>query len=155
MSKKPQLIIIGVTSSLAGAFLKHVSEKSEQKIYGLMRRSISLSSHPKESYRESLSRSQNVETVEYDGTQTDLLKHIRTLTGLLRSSDIPIKVLNLASDSCISVLKFLQENSIPTLTIGSGSVIDWKKGRLQIAGLAANEKTREFASYIEEKARSE
>jgi len=157
MNSLNRVIVLGITSSLAGSLLCRFPETSH--VYGFIR-SLDGDDHLttlKKEYRQTLRENKQINLVDYDGTDKDL---IFRLTEMLRGDgpNIPTKVLYLSTKVSMNVLNALSDyDNVKTLTIGSGAVTDWGNQRegFNIVDLAQSEGTRGFASYIEGKARAE
>lgn len=156
-SSTNRIIVLGITSSLAGSLLCRFPETSH--VYGFVR-ALNGDDHLttlKKEYRQTLRENKQINLVDYDGTDENLIER---LTGMLRGDgpDIPTKVLYLSTKVSMNVLNALSDyDNVQTLTIGSGAVTDWGNQRegFDIVDFAQNEGTRGFASYIEGKARAE
>jgi hypothetical protein len=147
------VIVLGVTSSLSAAVLKRLGNSS---IYGFVRPldpSQKLS-EMKQSYRDSLKKD-NVSFIDYDGSDNDLQSKLSQF--LDQRPNIKPKVLYLSTHVSTPILNFLRDSNVPTLAIGSGAATDWGMDRpgFSIVELSQNDNTREFAEYIEGKARAE
>lgn len=146
------IIVIGITSSLAGRFLSQLPKQCVTT-YGLVRPVQSNSHHLKVEYRDTVRSRENIVFVDYDGTDKDLSEKMNCLLDDNQSS----KVLYLSTKISLDILRQLRSRKVQTLAIGSGATTDWGNGRdgFDIVELAQNENTRGFAEYIEGKARAE
>ena len=144
------VIILGVTSSLAAEVVSRLKDK---KIYGFIRKEDETQLSQRRMYRQK-DFVGVIDLIEYD---SDLFKPLSSLVFLLKNSDRQFKVLNFLPNLPVRVLKFLREiTRVEVLTIGSGAVVDWMKGKQDIVALSQiNPDTKLFASYIEEKIRAE
>lgn len=143
------VIVLGVTSSLSGSVLNVLKGR---KIYGFIRKRDDNEVSQRSKYRKDNLKGL-VDIIEYD--EDNLLKPLSSLVSLSKSSNRKIKVLNFLPHPMLDILGFLRDNGIDVLTIGSGAVVDWMKGKHTILSLSQKEETKPFGSYIEGKLLSE
>ena len=132
------IFLLGGTSSLGLEFIKLFSTKSFNGIsYRVLSFIRPASSECQQLNRKSfnyvttlatLPKEHIFQTVEYDGTEEDLLTKITCVYN----SDQKYELVNLSTYSFVNILKFAQTKKVPSFIIGSGAVIDWAGGRLKI-----------------------